>query len=94
MLVQTPDVDRCKIDHPQIAAIVLNKDNDSGMFQLGTQHGKLDHYMRYFNFTLLLRNSCYHWKFPIMWLELGKLQNFTVSMVVRVFSDVFAIQNV
>ena len=42
VLVPTPDVDRCKIDRPQIAAIVLNKDNNSGMFQLGTQHGKLD----------------------------------------------------
>ena len=42
VLVPTPDVDRCKIDRPQIAAIVLNKDNNSGMFQLGTRHGKLD----------------------------------------------------
>ena len=40
------------------------------------------------------RNSCYHRKFPIMWLELGNLQNFTISMVVRMFSCVFARQNV
>ena len=32
VMVPTPDVDRCKIDHPQIPAVVLSKNTDSGMF--------------------------------------------------------------
>ena len=42
MLVPIPDVDKGKIDQPNIPAVVLTKDPNTGMFTLGTRHGMLE----------------------------------------------------
>ena len=42
VMIPIPDVDKGKIDQPNIPAVVISKDDHTGLFTLGTRHGRLD----------------------------------------------------
>ena len=42
IIIPIPDEDKGKIDQPNIPAVVISKDNQTGLFTLGTWYGRLD----------------------------------------------------